>query len=138
MASLYERLGGREVLRRVVAHFYRAVADDPVLRPLYPEDLDGAEHRLGLFLVQFSGGPSDYAQERGHPRLRMRHFAFAIGERERDAWVEQMNAAIAAEVADTAAAAELLAALRNSADFLVNTGGLTLRGPGTAARPPQH
>jgi len=82
---------------RVVAHFYQAVAADPVLRPVYPDaDLAGAERRLTLFLAQYWGGPRTYDEERGHPRLRMRHAPFAIGPRERDAWLTRMRAAIAA------------------------------------------
>lgn len=131
MTELYERLGGGEAVTRIVAHFYRGVAEDPILRPLYPADLVGAEHRLALFLAQWTGGPHAYEAERGHPRLRMRHFSFEIGAAERDAWMEQMTAAVTAEVASPDAASELLDALARTADFLINAGGLSLRG-GTA------
>ncbi len=94
-ASFYEAVGGDETFRRLVARFYAAVADDPVLRPLYPEeDLSGAEERLRMFLVQYWGGPSTYSEQRGHPRLRMRHAPFAIGPAERDAWLGHMRAAL--------------------------------------------
>lgn len=94
-ASFYEAVGGEETFRRLVARFYAAVADDPVLRPLYPEEeLSGAEERLRMFLVQYWGGPSTYSQRRGHPRLRMRHAPFAIGAAERDAWLGHMRAAL--------------------------------------------
>jgi hemoglobin len=74
MTTLYEEVGGETTFRRLVAAFYAEVRDDPVLRPLYPEEeLDAAEDRLALFLIQYWGGPTTYAQTRGHPRLRMRH-----------------------------------------------------------------
>jgi hemoglobin len=93
--TYYEAVGGEETFRRLVARFYRGVATDPVLRPLYPEeDLSGAEERLRLFLIQYWGGPTTYSDTRGHPRLRMRHAPFAIGPTERDAWLRHMHAAI--------------------------------------------
>jgi hemoglobin len=77
--SVYERVGGMAFFERLVDRFYEGVADDPPLRALYPEeDLAGARHRLTLFLAQYWGGPRTYDQERGHPRLRMRHVPFAI------------------------------------------------------------
>ncbi|MBX6391680.1 MAG: globin [Frankia sp.] len=93
--SFFEAVGGEETFRRLVARFYEGVANDPLLRPLYPEeDLSGAEERLRLFLIQYWGGPSTYSQRRGHPRLRMRHMPFAIGPAERDAWLAHMRAAL--------------------------------------------
>lgn len=78
-----------------MARFYERVAHDPVLRPLYPdEDLAYATERLTLFLIQYWGGPSTYNDQRGHPRLRMRHQPFAIGQAERDAWLRHMTAAV--------------------------------------------
>ena len=80
----------------LVGRFYAAVADDPILRPIYPEpDLAPAQRRLTLFLAQYWGGPSDYSDERGHPRLRMRHAPFSIGGEERDRWLVHMRAAVA-------------------------------------------
>ena len=80
---------------RLVAEFYRGVESDPILRPLYPdEDLSAARERLTLFLIQYWGGPTIYSDRRGHPRLRMRHSPFAIGQRERDAWLSHMTAAV--------------------------------------------
>ncbi len=80
----------------LVDSFYDGVAGDPELLALYPEpdDLSGARHRLTLFLAQYWGGPSTYSEERGHPRLRMRHAPFAIGPTERDLWVAHMQAAL--------------------------------------------
>jgi hemoglobin len=93
--TLYDLVGGEETFRRLVARFYAGVATDPVLRPLYPgADLADAEDRLGLFLMQYWGGPRSYSERRGHPRLRMRHAPFAIGERERLAWLARMREAL--------------------------------------------
>jgi hemoglobin len=79
-----------------VARFYAGVAEDPTLRPLYPdEDLHDAEDRLRLFLIQYWGGPTTYGELRGHPRLRMRHHPFAIGPAEREAWLRHMAEAVA-------------------------------------------
>lgn len=93
--SLFELAGGEATFRRLVERFYAAVALDPVLRPIYPEeDLAGATQRLTLFLIQYWGGPSTYSELRGHPRLRMRHQPFVIGQRERDAWLAHMTDAV--------------------------------------------
>ncbi|MFC4123186.1 globin [Nonomuraea zeae] len=93
--SFYDAVGGEETFRRLVHRFYEGVAEDPLLRPLYPEpDLTGAEERLRGFLIQYWGGPNSYSQERGHPRLRMRHMPFVIGEPERDAWLRHMRDAV--------------------------------------------
>ena len=95
--TMYEAAGGEHTFSRLVDTFYRSVAVDPVLRPLYPEDEEGfwlaAEH-LRLFLIQYWGGPGWYGERRGHPRLRMRHAPFPIGARERDAWLRHMLAAV--------------------------------------------
>jgi hemoglobin len=92
---LYEAVGGDEAFRRLVHRFYEGVAADPLLRPLYPEeDLSGAEERLRMFLIQYWGGPNTYSQTRGHPRLRMRHAPFVIGEAEHDAWLKHMHDAV--------------------------------------------
>ena len=93
--SLYDRVGGEPVFRQLVDGFYDAVATDPVLRPLYEgEDLEPARQRLTMFLVQYWGGPTTYSEQRGHPRLRMRHVTWQIGERERDAWISHMLASV--------------------------------------------
>ncbi|MDH4112529.1 MAG: globin [Actinomycetota bacterium] len=95
-SSVYERVGGMPFFERLVDRFYEGVAEDPVLLRLYPEpqDLAPARRRLTLFLAQYWGGPSDYSDERGHPRLRLRHAPFAIGGAERDRWLVHMRAAI--------------------------------------------
>jgi hemoglobin len=97
VASMYERVGGRPWFVALVERFYAAVDVDPVLRPLYPDgDLADARDHLTGFLVQYWGGPTTYSDERGHPRLRMRHVRFAIGQAERDAWYRAMSAAVVA------------------------------------------
>jgi hemoglobin len=95
-ATVYETVGGMPFFERLVDRFYEGVAGDPVLLRLYPEpnDLSGARHRLTLFLAQYWGGPTMYSEERGHPRLRMRHAPFAIGPVERDRWLVHMHAAL--------------------------------------------
>ena len=93
--TFYDAVGGEPVFRRLVAEFYAGVREDAVLRPLYPDDeLEAAEERLLLFLSQYWGGPRTYSEQRGHPRLRMRHAPFAIGPAERDAWLARMETAV--------------------------------------------
>lgn len=93
--TFYQAVGGEPTFRRIVGRFYELVAQDEVLRPLYPgEDLGPAEERLRLFLMQYWGGPHTYSESRGHPRLRMRHAPFRIGPAERDAWLRCMRIAV--------------------------------------------
>ena len=93
-ATVYDVVGPSFFVE-LVERFYEGVAGDPVLRPLYPdEDLTGAKGRLHGFLVQYWGGPTDYSDARGHPRLRMRHAPFAIGAEQRDAWLAHMTRAV--------------------------------------------
>jgi hemoglobin len=106
--TLYDRAGGTPFFEALVGLFYDGVETDAGLRPIYPEpQLDGARHRLTLFLIQYWGGPTTYDQERGHPRLRMRHAPFAIGPAERDRWLVHMRAAIAELAPPVDVAAEL-------------------------------
>ena len=94
--SLYDEMGGRATFEKLVSHFYALVAVDPVLRPMYPDDdFKGAADRLLMFLEQYWGGPTTYSEQRGHPRLRMRHAGFHIGEMERDIWLQHMKSAVA-------------------------------------------
>lgn len=118
--SLYERAGGRDTFFRLASQFYAGVAADPILRPLYPDDLTESAHWLALFLIQFCGGPGDYSQNRGHPRLRMRHLPFSIGMAERDAWVKHMKAACENEISNAEARAALLEYFERTATFLIN------------------
>jgi hemoglobin len=93
--SVYELAGGEETFKLLVKRFYSRVADDALLRAVYPEeDLSAATERLTLFLIQYWGGPRTYSEQRGHPRLRLRHQPFAIGRRERDAWLAHMTTAV--------------------------------------------
>jgi hemoglobin len=93
--TFYDEIGGEETLRRIVARFYRGVAEDPVLRPLYPEeDLGPAEERFRLFLIQYWGGPTTYSDTRGHPRLRMRHAPFAVTPAAAQRWLVHFRDAL--------------------------------------------
>ena len=93
--SFYQAVGGEQTFRRLVHSFYHRVAGDPALRAVYPsKDLGPAEEHLRLFLIQYWGGPRTYDELRGHPRLRMRHARFTIGEAERDAWLHHMRVAL--------------------------------------------
>ena len=92
--SFYEQIGGRETFETLVRRFYDGVQNDPVLWPMYPaHDLEGAIQRLTMFLEQYWGGPGSYSEQRGHPRLRMRHAAFTINPDARDRWLRHMRAA---------------------------------------------
>ena len=100
-ATVYEAVGGQRFFDDLVDRFYDAVEDDPLLRPMYPRNLQPSRARLAGFLSQYWGGPPHYSDERGHPRLRMRHMPFAIGVDERDAWMAHMVASLdAATIAD--------------------------------------
>ena len=138
--SIYGILG-QEGFNRLTAAFYEGVAADPLLRPLYPqEELEPARRRLALFLMQYFGGPATYSDERGHPRLRMRHVPFPIDQTRRDAWMGHMSAAI--DSLDLAP--EVEAAMRryfeDAATFLINQAPgdperLPLRGVPTPRQP---
>ena len=93
--TLFEAVGGMPFFDALVDRFYGGVEKDEVLRPLYPEDLEPSRRHLALFLAQYWGGPGDYSDLRGHPRLRMRHAPFVVGEDERDRWLLHMRAAVA-------------------------------------------
>lgn len=93
--SFYEAVGGHVTFTRLVDAFYDGVATDPVLKPMYPEeDLGPAKRRLTMFLEQYWGGPTTYSEERGHPRLRMRHMPFTVDVDARDRWLRHMRAAV--------------------------------------------
>jgi hemoglobin len=119
--TLYERAGGMPFFEGLVGRFYAAVASDPILRPLYPEaDLQGAQRRLTLFLAQYWGGPRTYDDERGHPRLRMRHAPFAIDAAARDRWLGLIRAALAAEPPPADVEAQLDRYLEMAAEAMRN------------------
>ncbi|MDH6194692.1 hemoglobin [Mycobacterium frederiksbergense] len=123
--SFYDEVGGHDTFATIVSRFYQLVREDEVLLPLYPEDdIDGAEVRLRMFLEQYWGGPRTYSDQRGHPRLRMRHAPFRIGFLERDAWLRCMHTAVASidsTTLDDAHRRALLEYLEMAADAMVNS-----------------
>jgi hemoglobin len=123
--SFYDAVGGADTFHAVVSRFYQLVAEDEILRPIYPEDdLAGAEERLRMFLEQYWGGPRTYSERRGHPRLRMRHAPFRISPIERDAWLRCMRIAVASidsQTLDNNHRKELLDYLDMAAHSLVNS-----------------
>ena len=128
--AIYELAGGDEPFRRMVDAFYARVERDPLLRPMFPEDLGpGREHQF-LFITQYFGGPQRYSERRGHPRLRARHLPFPIGRRERDAWVGHMLAAIDEAGFAEPARQALIDYFERAATFLINSepGEIDLRG----------
>ncbi|NDE57907.1 MAG: globin [Acidimicrobiia bacterium] len=127
-AMLFDRVGGSEFFVRLVDEFYVGVVGDEVLWPLYPDqsDLDGAKHRLTLFLIQYWGGPQTYMEERGHPKLRMRHMPFHVGPLERDRWLVHMARAVEVVASDPEVRAELMAYFVPAAEHLRNDTGLPI------------
>jgi hemoglobin len=120
-ATLYDEVGGDAFFAALVDGFYRRVAVDPLLRPLYPPgDLVESRRTLTGFLVQYWGGPSAYSDERGHPRLRMRHAPFAIGPAQRDAWLGAMTGAVEESSAAPAVQARLLEYFEMAANHMIN------------------
>lgn len=120
--SFYEAVGGEPTFRKLVDIFYAGVADDPLLRPLYPEqNLEPAADRLRMFLVQYWGGPGTYSEQRGHPRLRMRHAPFRVGPAERDAWLRHMRVAVDSLGLPPDQERTLWDYLERAAYFMVNT-----------------
>lgn len=123
--TFYEEVGGAETFRKLVGRFYEEVARDEILRPMYPEeDLGPAERRFRMFLEQYWGGPRDYSDERGHPRLRMRHMPLVIGPVQRDAWLRCMHIAIASidsETLDELHRRELTQYMEMAAHSMVNS-----------------
>ena len=118
--TLFDRVGGAHWFDELTTRFYDAVAGDPILRPLYPDELVAARVHLRDFLMQYWGGPTDYSDSRGHPRLRMRHMPFVIGAAERDAWFAHMAAAVRAGGLAPDDEAEMLGYFANAATHLMN------------------
>ncbi len=119
--TLYELVGGEQWFQDLCTRFYDRVADDPVLRPLYPEDLEPSRHWLALFLMQYWGGPATYSESRGHPRLRMRHMHFVVGEDERDRWFHHMAASLAEAQLDPEVEKQVLDYFAMAATHLINS-----------------
>jgi len=118
---VYTQLG-ETGFKRIAAAFYRNIAADPILDAIYPKhDRIGAERRLFLFLMQYFGGPTTYSEERGHPRLKMRHHPFRITGLERDSWVKAMLAALDESAIPEPAYSEMKDYFEGAATFLINT-----------------
>ena len=96
-ATFFDQVGGHAFFQRLVSNFYVEVEIDELLRPMYPEDLTESKRHFELFLGQYWGGPKSYSEERGHPRLRMRHAPFRINRMARDAWLAAMSRALEKE-----------------------------------------
>ena len=119
--SKFDEMGGHETFEKLVSHFYALVSIDPILRPMYPEgDLKGAAERLLMFLEQYWGGPTTYSERRGHPRLRMRHAPFQIGEAEKIAWLKNMESAVLELDLSSELRSELWSYLTSAAEAMVN------------------
>jgi hemoglobin len=118
----YERFGGHEFFASLVHEFYVEVGKDAHLRAMYPDqDLGPAEERLRLFLEQYWGGPTTYSDERGHPRLRMRHAPYVIDPQARDRWLACMRTAVDRQALPDAQERELWNYLYQAAMAMVNT-----------------
>ena len=120
--TFYDEIGGMETFETIVSVFYAGVATDPVLRPLYPEeDLGPAEVRFRLFLAQYWGGPTTYSDERGHPRLRMRHAPFAVTPEAKDRWLVHFRAGLDAVDLTPEQDERFWDYVTHAAQFMVNT-----------------
>ena len=123
MEDVFNQIGEEGIID-LVSSFYRAVKVDDILSPLYPsDDWEGAEQRLADFLIFRCGGSDKYIQERGHPRLRMRHIPFKIGLAERDRWIKLMNNAINERKIESPAREQLTSFFIQTADFMRNVEG---------------
>jgi hemoglobin len=118
--NIFKQIGGLPTFERLVDDFYRRVVADPELRPVFPEDLEEGKRAQMLFLAQYFGGPDVYSQERGQPRLRMRHAPFEIGQHERDLWLNHMLAAIDAVGIVEPARTEMREYFNRAATFMIN------------------
>lgn len=120
--TFFEAVGGAATFRRLVHRFYQGVAEDPLLRPMYPQDdLGPAAERLTLFLMQYWGGPRTYSENRGHPRLRMRHVPFRVDLAAHDAWLSHMRQAVDELGLEPAQERQLWDYLVYAAGTLINT-----------------
>jgi len=137
LRSFYDEIGGHDTFVRLVHVFYEGVATDAVLKPMYPEDdLRPAAHRLTMFLEQYWGGPSTYSEQRGHPRLRMRHVPFHVNPDARDRWLTHMRTAVDSLGLSPLHEATLWDYLQRAAFAMVNTFEPTGIGPDRPAGSP--
>ncbi|MDT9591900.1 globin [Nocardioides zeae] len=122
MTSFYDEIGGEATITTIVHRFYEGVAEDPLLRPMYPEeDLGPAEERFRLFLMQYWGGPTTYSTNRGHPRLRMRHAPFRVTPASAERWLVHFRAGLDAADLTPEQDAQFWAYVTHAAQFMVNT-----------------
>ena len=119
--TFYDEIGGANTIRTIVSTFYAGVAEDELLRPMYPEeDLGPAEERFFLFLSQYWGGPTTYSEQRGHPRLRMRHAPFPVTHEAKEHWLQHFRAGLDAAQLTPEQDAEFWSYVQRAADFMVN------------------
>jgi hemoglobin len=118
--TVFEAVGGEAFFQRITRRFYADVENDPTLRPMYPDDLAPSILHLELFLIQYFGGPRTYHELRGHPKMRMRHLPFAIGQKERDAWMHHMTNSVKAEKLPQEIEEILLNYFDRTATFMMN------------------
>ena len=118
--TMYHRVGGQSFFVELVDKFYEFVETDTALRSMYPADLTPGKSHLAGFLSQYWGGPADYSEERGHPRLRMRHMKFSIGNQERNAWIKHMEAALDLMSISSQDRAIMLNYFENTATMMIN------------------
>jgi len=118
--TVFEAAGGQPAFERIIDRFYTGIESDALLRPMYPADLTESRRHMVLFLMQYFGGPGTYSQERGHPRLRMRHAPYAIGVPERDAWMKHMTSAVKAEGLAPQVEAIMMEYFERAATFMMN------------------
>jgi hemoglobin len=121
-SALFDRIGGSATFDALVRTFYEGIREDERLRPMYPEgDLEGAIWRLSSFLQQYFGGPTDYSDQRGHPRLRMRHAAFHVNPDAKERWLAHMRRAVDSLTLSPMDEGELWDYLERAALSMVNT-----------------
>ncbi|TCJ30049.1 globin [Nocardioides jejuensis] len=122
VSTFYDEIGGIDTMRRIVDRFYEGVAEDPILRPMYPEeDLGPARERFTLFLSQYWGGPGTYSELRGHPRLRMRHAPFVVDQNAADHWLRHFRAALDDVALTPEQDAQFWDYVQHAAQFMINT-----------------
>ena len=120
--TVYEQVGGWPWFEELIERFYAAIETDLLLRPLYPDDLTDSRDHMVKFLAQYWGGPTTYSEERGHPRLRMRHAPFVITDAERNAWFEHMAAAVRAGELSPELEQQIIDYFAMAATHMINTG----------------
>ncbi|GAB2881910.1 globin [Nocardioides pacificus] len=122
VSTFYDEVGGYETFKRIVDKFYEGVATDEILRPMYPEeDLGPAAERFTHFLVQYWGGPSTYSEQRGHPRLRMRHAPYAVNPASKERWLVHFREGLDEVALPPEQDAQLWDYVTHAAQFMINT-----------------